>query len=72
MPWLDQWYRRLLAHLSNAPLAGIQAEAGAVLSFTDSLLSARRQIDTSNSANQRLLLEALIVRWVALARRSGA
>ncbi len=72
MIWLDQWYRRLLAHLSDAPLAGRQAEAAAVLSFTDALLSARRQIDTSNSANQRLLLEALIVRWVALSRRSSA
>lgn len=72
MQWLDQWYRRLLAHLSDAPIVGIQAEAAAVLGFADSLLSARRQIDTSNSANQRLLLEALIVRWVTLSRRTGA
>ena len=72
LQWLDRWYRRLLAHLSDAPIAGMQAEAAAVHGFTDALLSARRQIDSSNSANQRLLLEALIVRWVALSRRSRA
>ncbi|XOV81610.1 MAG: hypothetical protein ACFHXK_12075 [bacterium] len=69
--WIDRWYRRLLAHLNDAPLSGLHADASAVLTFSDALLSVRRQIDTTNSANQRLLLEALIVRWVALLRRTG-
>lgn len=68
--WLDRWYRRLLLHLSSTPVVGIAADDQAVLKFVDLLSSTRRQIDGSNSANQRLLMEGLIVRWVQLSKRS--
>jgi hypothetical protein len=70
--WLGRWYRRIGLHLQGEAIPGCTAPARALHGFTDQLLSTRRQIESSNAANSRLLLEALIVRWVQLQRKSAA
>ena len=63
---LDAWYRRLRT-LVAAALGGDGADtagaARAYLNFGDELLHVRRQLTTTNSANERLLLESLVVAW---------
>ena len=70
--WLARWYRRVLLHLGGDSIPGCQGSAAALIGFSDELLLIRQQIETSNSANARLLIERLIVRWVQLNRVSGA
>ena len=53
--WLGRWYRLVVAEIGRDP-KGSQAR----LSFADELLSVRRQIESSNSANARLLIERLL------------
>ncbi len=65
--WLGRWYRRLLMHLGGDVIPGLNAPAGVLHGFSDDILSARRQIETSNAANAQLLLENLVVRWRRLA-----
>ncbi len=69
--WLSRWYRRLLLHLRGDAIPNCQIAASALIGFADGLLSIRRQIETSNSANTRLLLEHLVVRWVQLLRQNA-
>lgn len=58
--WLGRWYRRIALTLVQAPRG---AAARNLLEFSDELIDVRRQIETSNSANWRLLLERLVVLW---------
>ena len=67
--WLGRWYRRLLMHLGQTPIPDCTVADRQVSNFALELLSIRRQIESSNSANSRLLLERLIVRWLQLQRR---
>ena len=67
--WLARWYRRLVIHLGGDPIPELQAAPTALLDFSSKLLSARRQIETSNAANVQLLMEELVVNWRRLARR---
>ena len=68
-PWLEgevaerlgRWYRHAVSLLAAAG-----PETRRVLEFTDELLGVLRQVEASNSANQRLLLERLLHRWRAL------
>ncbi len=70
--WLGRWYRRLLLHLGPAPIPDCSIDARELAEFASELLSIRRQIESTNSANSRLLLERLIVRWLQLQRRRPA
>jgi len=67
--WLGRWYRRLLLHLGQEPIPNCTMANRQVSDFALELLSIRRQIEFTNSANSRLLLERLIVRWLQLQRR---
>jgi DNA polymerase III delta subunit-like protein len=64
--WLDRWYRRIVAHLQGKTIPQCHACATDLVGFADQLLQIRRQIEFSNAANARLLLEHLIVRWIQL------
>ncbi|HEY5645148.1 MAG TPA: hypothetical protein VIS76_04355 [Pseudomonadales bacterium] len=67
---LSGWYRHCIALLagdSRIPALGAGSAAELAL-FSDELLSARRQLLTTNSANQRLLYERLISRWQGAVR----
>jgi hypothetical protein len=59
------WYRHcgsLMAH--SGRISGIQVrQPGEMARFARELLDVRRQLLTTNSANQRLLYERLAVRW---------
>ena len=70
--WLDRWYRRIVSHLRGESIPACQASAKDLIRFSDQLLQIRRQIEFSNAANVRLLLEHLIVRWVQLLRQTRA
>lgn len=70
--WLSRWYRRIALHLQGVEIPQCRATARSLLGFADELLNVRRQIEASNAANSRLLLEQLIVRWVQLQRKSAA
>lgn len=72
LAWLSRWYRRILLHLQGVAIPQSQASARLLLGFADELLDIRRQLESSNAANTRLLLEQLIVRWVQLQRKSAA
>ncbi len=67
--WLARWYRRLLIHMGGESIPGLDAQPAALLEFANKLLSARRQIETSNAANVQLLMEELVVNWRRVARR---
>lgn len=59
------WYRHCAALLGGADrISGLVVpEPARLAAFSDELLSVRRQLLTTNSANQRLLYERLAVRW---------
>ncbi len=59
--WLGRWYRLAIARIGSAP-----TESDSLIKFADELLNTRRQIESSNSANARLLLERLIFLWQRL------
>ncbi|MEM9621449.1 MAG: hypothetical protein AAF993_07350 [Pseudomonadota bacterium] len=67
--FLARWYRRLSLALQDKDIDGLALDARGVHQFADLLLNTRRQIETLNSANDRLLCEALLVEWVRLCRR---
>ncbi len=70
---LARWYRYLLALAAGTwsleRLGPVSTRA--VMGFADELVWARRQLVSSNSANERLLAERLVERWRRLARRQG-
>jgi len=68
---LARWYRRILGHLQGDVIPSCGVAHRSLFVFADELLSARRQIESSNAANSRLLLEGLIVQWVQLQRQAG-
>jgi DNA polymerase-3 subunit delta' len=59
------WYRHCGALMAGeSRISGLAVrEAAKLAEFTDELLSVRRQLLSTNSANQRLLYERLAVRW---------
>lgn len=65
---MSRWYRNciaLLAGNSNIPaLSGVAPRE--MCGFVDDLQSVRRQVAFSNSANAKVLLERLVVRWRGL------
>ncbi len=67
---LDRWYRCCIALLSGDADAvwASGTRSSAMGRFADELLQTRRQILFSNSANARLLLERLALRWQQLCR----
>jgi len=70
--WLGRWYRRLILHLGGQSIPGCGAGYRALILFADEILSIRRQIESTNAANAKLLIESLVVRWLQLQRRSAA
>ena len=70
--WLSRWYRRILLHLQGVAIPACGAGQRALHGFAAELLAARRQIESTNSANSRLLLEQLIVRWLQMQPKSAA
>ncbi|MEQ8861391.1 MAG: hypothetical protein RIC56_22315 [Pseudomonadales bacterium] len=67
---LARWYRYVLALAAAewrlAQLA--QVPPRALMAFADELIWARRQLLTSNSANERLVAERVVARWCQLPR----
>ncbi len=63
------WYRHCVALLSGSSrISAVRtADARALAAFSDELLAVRRQLLTTNSANQRLLYERLVSRWQGVA-----
>ena len=59
------WYRHCTALLAGSGrITGLEVrEAAQLAAFAGELLDVRRQLLTTNSANQRLLYERLAVRW---------
>jgi len=55
--WLAQWYRAII------PMLLVHKSPREWFGFCDELIEIRRQIETSNAANSRLLLERLITLW---------
>jgi len=70
--WLSRWYRRILMHLKGNPIPRCAATAPQLLGFADEVLAVRRQVETSNATNSRLLLEGLVVRWLQMQRSAAA
>jgi len=64
------WYRHCAALLAgNSRIEALTvAEPTRLAEFADELLDVRRQLLTTNSANQRLLYERLTVRWQGVVR----
>ncbi len=60
--WLAQWYRFVLQTLRTEP----SSQHRPLFEFADRLLDARRQLETSNAANEKALLEYLILGWQRL------
>ena len=73
--FLSRWYRRLILAMHDCPLRDINAQDTPAITptssenspelhnFVEALIATRRQIETSPSANTKLLLEALLVQW---------
>ena len=70
--WLGRWYRRLILHMGGQSIPGCGIGQASLIRFADEIISARRQIESSNAANAKLLLQSLIVRWLQLQRRPAA
>jgi len=66
------WYRHCAALLGgNGRIKALSVtEPGRLSDFADELMDIRRQLLTTNSANQRLLYERLVVRWQGAVRLS--
>ncbi len=64
------WYRHCTALLAGqSRIPGIEVPgAPALAAFVQELASIRRQLLTTNSANARILLERLLVRWQSVLR----
>jgi DNA polymerase-3 subunit delta' len=64
------WYRHCGALLAgNSRIDGLDvSEPAGLAEFSDELMEIRRQLLTTNSANQRLLYERLAVRWQGAVR----
>jgi len=61
---LGRWYRCCVALAAGRVGSGLgHVNATAIAEFVDELVSVRRQVLYSNSANARLLLERLAARW---------
>ena len=58
--WLGRWYRSLMMMVAEQEA---RVATRGYFRFCDELVNVRRQIETSNAANSRLLLERLIVLW---------
>jgi len=69
--WLGRWYRRLIHHMTANPIPNCMASNRSLIAYADELLDVRRQIEMSNAANTKLLLEHLLVRWLQLQRRTA-
>lgn len=64
--WLARWFRyvnTLLAASHDNSATEASTQQVDLLLFAEQIISARRQIMTSNSANTRAMLEMLVVRW---------
>lgn len=68
--WLGRWYRRILLHMTSTPIPNCSASNQSLIAYADELLDTRRQIEMSNAANTKLLLERLLVRWLQIQRRN--
>jgi DNA polymerase-3 subunit delta' len=70
---LGRWYRYVLALAAGEwhakELGALPGRA--VMAFADELTWARRQLVSSNSANERLLAERMVARWRSLAARQS-
>ena len=65
--FLGRWYRDLIDRVAQSLSAGNQTAAEELVSFAERLLDVRRQIISSNAANQTLLFEELMQRYRKLA-----
>jgi DNA polymerase-3 subunit delta' len=70
---LARWHRYVLALAAGEwqPRRLADVSRRSLMEFADELIWARRQLVTSNSANERLLAERLIARWHHLERASS-
>ncbi len=60
--WLSRWYR-VLQPIAQTALEDNKEYARQLMRFSDKILDVRRQIVTSNAANERLLIEYLVLEW---------
>ena len=65
--FLGRWYRELIERISQSLQSGDRDSAERLVSFAEALLDVRRQIISSNAANQTLLFEELMQRYRRLA-----
>ena len=72
-PTLARWYRYVLALAAGhwQPPRLIRVPRRALMDFAEELSWARRQLVTSNSANERLLAERIVALWRQLGRMAS-
>ncbi len=61
--WLGSWYRFILGRLAIISSQLEQKDFRKVFDFCDELTFSRKEIELSNSANERLLIERLVIIW---------
>jgi len=64
--WLGNWYRFILGRLALKSDLLEKADLKKVFDFCDELIFSRKEIEYSNSANKRLLIERLVIIWRSL------
>jgi DNA polymerase-3 subunit delta' len=64
--WLGNWYRFILGRIALKRDLLEEADLRRVFDFCDELIFSRKEIEYSNSANKRLLVERLIIMWRGL------
>ena len=60
------WYRFILGRLALKSDLLAKADLKKVFDFCDELIFSRKEIEYSNSANKRLLIERLVIIWRSL------
>lgn len=60
LAWLGNWYRFILGRIA---IKNEQLDSNKLFDFCDELIFSRKEIEFSNSANKRLLIERLVLIW---------
>ena len=63
LAWLGNWYRFILGRIAIKNDQLEQRDSNKLFDFCDQLTFSRKEIEFSNSANKRLLIERLVLIW---------